>query len=342
MRNSTPAIFLSGKVAIDDGTVVTEPVGIQTVCRGLKRTVTHSDSHGSFSFQLASPDGTPVTESVGDAETVWSNNTVPRGSANDWWKDCELQAGLPGFSSTVIELSSQQSPSENIDIGRIVLHRIGLVQGFTISATSAMAPDEARKAYMKGLEDEKKSKWEAAHELFNKAVHIYSRYAIAWLELGRVQVQQNDPSGARQAFQHALEADPKFVSPYEELAQLAAHEKQWQEVVDTTEKLNALNPLLPRAWFLSAVANYNLGRLEGAEKSARQGLKLDEERRIPRIEYLLALILMDQNALAEAAEHFRAYLQLAPKADDADAARKQLAQITKPSAASVTPPADNK
>ena len=76
-----------------------------------------------------------------------------------------------------------------------------------------------------------------------------------------------------------------------------------------------------------------------AEKSVREGMKLDEEHRTPKMEYLLAVILVGKHELAEAAEHLRAYLQLAPKADDADAARRQLAQITKPSEASVTVPA---
>ena len=35
---------------------------------------------------------------------------------------------------------------ETTDIGRLVLHRMGQVEGLTISATSAMAPKDAQKA----------------------------------------------------------------------------------------------------------------------------------------------------------------------------------------------------
>ena len=44
--------FISGKVVLDDGTQLTESASIQTICRGHKQTVTHTDSHGGFSFEL--------------------------------------------------------------------------------------------------------------------------------------------------------------------------------------------------------------------------------------------------------------------------------------------------
>ena len=37
---------------LDDGTQLTESANIQTICRGRKQTVTHTDSHGGFSFEL--------------------------------------------------------------------------------------------------------------------------------------------------------------------------------------------------------------------------------------------------------------------------------------------------
>jgi len=42
--------FITGKVVLDDGSQLTEGATIQTICRGQKQTVTHSDSRGGFSF----------------------------------------------------------------------------------------------------------------------------------------------------------------------------------------------------------------------------------------------------------------------------------------------------
>lgn len=150
---------------------------------------------------------------------------------------------------------------------------------------------------------------------------------MAWTELGRVYLKKGDSASAKQSFQQSLEADPKFVNPYEELALMAAREKQWQEVADVSQKMISLNPLLPLAWYLNSAAAYNLQKTEEAEKGVRQGLRLDEEHRIPRMEYLLAVILMQKRDFPQAAEHLRGYLQFAPKAEDAESVRAQLAEI---------------
>lgn len=329
---SLPTVmFLTGKVVIDDGTPLTEQAGIQTICRGQKHTETHTDSHGSFSFQLGGQAPAVSADAIADADNS-SNSRQGRASQRDW-RDCEVQAVLAGFTSQTVELSSRMSSMEGIDLGRLVLHRLSDVKGFTVSVSSAAAPDKARKAYEKGVEQARKDKLEAAQDAFNTAVQVYPNYAVAWLELGRVNLRKHDVAAARTAFQRSLDADPKFVNPYEELAVMAAHDKQWQEVVDITGKLIALNPLLPQAWFLHAAGDYNLQKLDDAEKHAREGLKLDEEHRIPRLEYLLANILMQKQDYPQAAEHMRSYLQLSPRADEAEVARKQLADLEKQSAA---------
>src|ERR1039458_5636256 len=53
--SAASAIFVSGKVVVDDGTDLTEPAMIQTICRGRRHSETYSDTHGSFSFQFGAP-----------------------------------------------------------------------------------------------------------------------------------------------------------------------------------------------------------------------------------------------------------------------------------------------
>jgi tetratricopeptide (TPR) repeat protein len=143
-----------------------------------------------------------------------------------------------------------------------------------------------------------------------------------------VQVQKNDDAGARHSFDRALAADSAYVSPYRILAQMAAKEKQWPVVVEQTGKLLALNPVsFPDAWFLNAVAHLFLRDLDAAEKSARQGLKLDEQHHYPRFEYLLGMVLVDKHNYAEAADHMRRYIAISTAAPDIEAGKKELAQI---------------
>jgi len=323
--NNTGGVFLSGKVILDDGTPLTEPAAIQTICRGQKHTEAYTDSHGNFSFEVGRS-ANANSAGLADADTSWGNQSASRSRT---LQDCDLQAYLAGFISESMPLSTKLSLGESSDVGRLVLHRVGKVEGLTISATTAAAPGPARKAYEKGCKEEEKNHWDEAEQALAKAVEIYPKYAIAWFELGRVQQQKNNPDGARNSFQQSVAADPQYASPYRHLAQLAAMAKQWTEVVNITSKLLALNPVnFPDAWFLNALGNYFQQDLEKAEKSARQGIRVDDEHHAPKLELLLGVVLAQRQKYNEAADHLRQYLQLEPNGADSENARKQLDTVT--------------
>ena len=191
-------IFISGKVVLDDGTELTEPAVIQTICRGRRHSETYSDTHGSFSFRFGDPtQGSAAAISDASSSNV-NNNGMGTQSRQDL-QDCQIQAELAGFSSQPVELNTRIGLTSSIDVGRVPLHRLAHVEGTSISVTSALAPPAARKAFEKGLEQEKKNKWEDAQKSFEKAVQIYPRYATAWYQLGRLQLrnQLSGPSPAQ-------------------------------------------------------------------------------------------------------------------------------------------------
>jgi tetratricopeptide (TPR) repeat protein len=331
-------MFLSGKVVLDDGSLLTDSAAIQTICKGQKHTETHTDSHGNFSFQFT----TRLSSTSGMTDSDASDDMMNSRAQRDF-RECELQASLSGFTSEVVQLGSRLNTFESTDIGRVVLHRMNGAEGATISATSALAPSGAQKAFEKGRERERKQKWEDARKSFEKAVRIYPQYAEAWFELGRVQMQTSDPDGGRHSFEQALKADPKYVNPYRALAELAVLDKRWPEVVDLTGKILALNTVgFPDVWFRNALGNYYLQNFEAAEKSARQGLRLDREHQVPKMEYLLALVLIQKHQYQEATQHLQQYLPLATKSEDIDEAQARLAEIARLSTSASVPAAPEK
>jgi len=337
---TTPNLFLTGKVVPDDGTPLTDHATIQTICKGQIHTETYTDSHGGFTFEFRGQSTASNSTAAGvmDAETSLTNPTAMRGNQRDW-HDCELRASLPGFTSEVIELASKSLAFGNSDVGRIVLHRMGSVKGLTVSATTAAAPGNARKALEKAIEKERKNQADEAEKLLQKAVQIYPKYAIAWFELGHLQSVNNDFTSARQSFQQAIAADDKYVNPYQGLSQIAWKQKNWREVVDFTNKLLALNPVnFPDAWFSNSVASYFLHDLVTAEKSARAALRVDAAHRFPKAEYVLGVILMQSGNYPEATTHLRQYIALVKDPVDIEQAQKRLAEITQLSAQNAAPP----
>ena len=336
---------------MEDGTAPPDTATIQLVCRSSPRTIGRTDSKGGFSIDLnnraammtladASESPTPTFGGAGSARgastggisNTMATTTQNRGSSSAGDRDlmgCDLQAALPGFRSDVLHLSNRRS-LDDPNVGILILRRMANVEGTTISATSAMAPKDARKAVERGLNAIKKDKWEDAQKDFLRAVEIYPKYAAAWVDLGRIQERLNDPQGARQSFAKALEADGKLVTPYLALATLAAREKNWQEVSDDTDRVLRLNPVdFPQAYLLNSMSNFYLKKMDAAEKSAREGLDHDAEHRFPTMNEILGAVLVQKQDYAGAAEQFRNYLRYSPEGSDTSNAKKRLAELEK-------------
>jgi tetratricopeptide (TPR) repeat protein len=338
--NQVPTpLYLTGKVVLDDGTPPPDPVAVQLVCRTLPRTIAFTDHKGGFSADVHDRQSMGQFADASENDSGFGNEQLGnRGFGNNSERSmgmagdllgCDLQASLPGFRSDVLHLGVRRS-LDNPNVGTIFLHRLSNVDGLTISATSALAPKNASKALDKAREDEKKQKWQDAEKELNKAVTLYPKYAAAWYELGNVQLQQKDVAAARESYAKSLAADSKFVSPYLQLADLAGHEGKWQETADDTDRLLRLNPIdFPQAWLLNGIANFNLKKLDVAEKSAREGLNHDSLHHFPRLNLLLAVVLVQKQSYAESAENFKNYLQYAPHAADADQVRHQLDEVEK-------------
>ncbi len=343
-------IFLSGRVMLDDGTPPPEPIAIKRVCNAREHTETYTDSKGRFSFELGKEMGVMADASeqtigpgFGRQGQQDMGNMSPTqrpamaGGMERSLMGCELRAYLPGYTSNAVNLAFHRS-LDNPDVGTIILHRIAGVQGDTISATSAMAPKDARKAFEKAQAALKKNKVADAKKDLEKSVTIYPKYAAAWYELGRVRLSEGDTAGAKKAFEQSLAADSRYVRPYEHLAEMAAQDAKWEEVKADTDRLLSLDSVdYPGAWYLNAVSNFQSHKLDAAEKSAREGLKVDSTHRVPRLTYLLGVVLANQGKYEEAASAMKQYLALVPGASDGEKVRQQLAEVEKQLTAAKAP-----
>ncbi len=334
-RDARPA-YLYGRVLVD-GIPPSESAAIESACSGTFRTEGYTDNQGRFSLRLGerNDDVTPEA-SVGSSMGIpgASASGTGGGNANAGPRrldSCELRARLPGYESETIQLGMR--PSEQSDVGTIFLHRLGPADGLTVSMTSLAAPKDAQKALRKGREALAKGKREDARKSLEKATSIYPKYAVAWFELGKLQLVQNDPPAARTSFEAAIRADARFVPPYVALAVIEGTAKEWPQLEETTARAIALDPYgSPQMYFYNAVARYSQNDLEGAEKNAREAERLDKNREIAGVWRLLGSILADLRDFAGAAEQFRTYLALVPHAANAADIRARLDRVERLSA----------
>ncbi len=323
---------ITGKIVMDDGTVPSEPVSIERVCNGISRNEGYTDHSGNFNLQVGRELGVLQDASLSAADLSTQKSQEMGISERDLWI-CELRGSLAGTWSDIVPLAGHRY-GDNANIGTIVLHRLGKVEGTRVSVSSLKAPKDAKKALEQAQKAIAANKMPEAQASLQKAVEIYPDYAVAWVQLGAIYSMKQQTQDARKAYEKANSIDPNYLEPYFQLTVLAAQDQDWQKVAALTDKALALDAFeYPNAYFYNAMAYFNLHDMDRAEKSARIARRLDTRYRLPRIDYLLGLVLFQKQDFAGAAPQFQQFLNHAPDDPDAPNARAMLAQIEQRSAA---------
>ncbi len=332
-------VYIRGKVALDDGTTPAQLVTIERACNNQTFRETRTNSNGRFSLAIGadntssgtdasvagvSPDVRDVGQYVGREKL----QMLMLGSARHVdLTGCELRAVMPGYRSDVITLG-RRTAYDKPDIGVIVLHRLENVEGAAVSVTTLAAPKKAKKAYEKALKEllgTKPNPKRAAKDL-EKAVHEYPQFAAAWALLGETRLTMGDDAGARQALQNAIAADAKYLKPYAPLVKLAMKSNDWQRVAQLSDDVLRLNPHHKEIRYYRAVANFQRGNMEAAEKSALAIESGEGAQSFPLAHHLLGMIHARQGDFPSAAGDFRTFLKAQPDSPIAPEVRKQLAE----------------
>jgi tetratricopeptide (TPR) repeat protein len=215
-----------------------------------------------------------------------------------------------------------------IQVGTIRLTRIAGVSGSSVSVTSLLVPDKARKEFEKGQKDAQNKNYKTAAEHLEKAVAEYDKYAAAWSLLGVVYLSNQELEKSRQSFEKSIAADPKYVPPYINLANLALQDGKNENAIQEAGQVLDLDPGNHLANLIQAMGNFNLRRLDAAEKSALAAEK-DSNGGLPEVHALLADIYLQKADASDAAIEMRAYLREAPTGEYAARITQQLERTGK-------------
>jgi len=327
-------VYLTGDVKLEGGSKPEDPVRIQRVCKGSVEAETWTDSKGSFSFKVSAGGTDTSTADAAqppardpDLARPIGNSTYYQNPVTTALRDCVVQAILAGFWSDHVTISVKNT-LDDTRLGTIILHPAVHGDAFTVSATTLEAPPKARKAYDKGAAAMREQKWDAAASEFGKAVELYPKFAAAWFDLGIVREQQKDFTGTAAAWKEAIKSDAKYVKPYEALVGFSERQQNWTDLEKYSKGWIDLAPEdFPVAYLYNALANARLNKAKEAEAAARKGLSLDKDHKVPRLDYVLGLLLMQKQDFPGAAKCLRTYLELAPNAKDAPAVRQELTRI---------------
>lgn len=305
---------LLGKVVIEGELLPWNPILVTVSCSDKTMYTTQTDPKGEF---VIAPRKIP-----GEL----SQQPDQQREMQVHFEGCAVQAFLTGFRSTE-KVISIKDLRDDPDIGTITLSRDSQARATAISTTGQDAPAAAAKLWSRAGADMLTQKPDKARQKLEKAVKIYPQFADAWYELGNMEVLSS-PGDARACFEKAMAADPKFAPPLEQLAFVAVLQEDWQGALGATRRYLQLNPDgTPRVWYFQALANYQVGRIDAAESSARRLMAEDPLHNIRNGEQLLAAILARKADYAGALAHLRNCLTYIPEGPDAKLLKSQIAQL---------------
>jgi tetratricopeptide (TPR) repeat protein len=243
---------------------------------------------------------------------------------------CVLRASLSGYFSNTIDLSGRRA-IDDPNLPLLVLRSRATETTFGGEAGVGV-PRSANRAWGRAGKAVQGKDWAEAERQLRIALEAAPGFSHAWHMLGVVCQNRAKQPEARAAYRRAIEAGPNAPGPYVLLAPLDIEAKDWPAAIRTADSLLKLDKKrrYPEAYMYKAIAQYHLGEVDAAEASARQATLLDTRHRLPRAEYILGVILARRRDYTGAAAHMRRYLELEPKAADAEAVRAHIAGLGTP------------
>lgn len=335
-RTARP-IVISGNVVLASGEVPAEPIAIKRVCGPQSYLEGYTDQKGKFGFQV----GGNTAFAMSDASIGSAAPGMPQGSASGVFSGSESEVGLgvdltgctliadaPGYRSSSIFLS-RRSSFDRPDVGAITLTPHGGAPDISVSATSLAAPKKAKAAFEKAIKELNKGAEadprRAIGEL-EKAVSEYPAYAAAWTIMGETKQRMGDQAGAAEAFGRAVDADPRYLRPYEPLVLMAVERQDWARTVELTSIGLGLDQSNVKLQWLNAVGQFELGNHDEA-LSGLGKVEADEAgaKQYPQTHHIKGLIYSQRGQYAEAVRELEQFLGAAPEGPAAEAIRGQIA-----------------
>jgi Tfp pilus assembly protein PilF len=337
-------MFLQGRVATSDSTPIPHDVIVERICNNEVRQQSYAAPTGDFTMQLGTQSrGFLDASAEPDSQSRETGRDMAMGIPRSELRNCELRASTSGFHSSIVNLVDLDTFGDRVDVGVIVVQRTAKMKGASLSALPYQAPKNAQRAYEKGLEAVRKTNLPSAQKYFESAVGIYPRYTIAWFQLGNVLQKEKQKEAARNAFTHATAIDNRYLPPYLSLASIAFEEGNWPLLLTLSNHILNLDPLnqakvtgfiadldtfnCADAYFYNAAANFQLNKIEEAQKSALKAEQIALPARFPQVHLLLGEIFARKNDYATAISELNTYLELAPNTSNADQVRAHLAKL---------------
>lgn len=314
--------FLSGLVAAQQTTTMS--AGSSAGLTTISVRVTYQQNHqpaAGMRVELVSPFGGVADMRTTDGNGAATFDAVASGRY-------EVRVSGPDIETTTgdpLETGGSQG-------GPYVTENIQVKMAATSSnragqALAPVIPDAAKQEFKLGSKEMDKKHWEEARDHFQKAVVAFPKYAEAFNNLAVVDIQLKDGKGAVEAFRAATNIDPTLQQANLYLGQFYYENTQYKQAEPYL--LRAASDQPKSAQLLTALANVELqnGEPDLALATGRKVPTLPNHKQFAISHLIVAQALTGKGQDSEIAKEYEEYLKEAPDSPLAPRVKDALAKL---------------
>ncbi|MEP7149025.1 MAG: tetratricopeptide repeat protein [Acidobacteriota bacterium] len=190
-------------------------------------------------------------------------------------------------------------------------------------------PKPALDKFKKGVEKMEKNDAKGALLLFDEAIAAYPDFAVAYHQKGTAYLKENDLDKALEAFVKAVSLKPDYIEAKYSFGYTQYLKKNYVVAAAVFEDVLKQEPDMPEASMYLGISLYNLKDVDAAEAGLKKAVSAKGGEKLALAHLYLGQIYAQKKKNAAAVTELEKYLELLPKAPNADRIKSAIADLKK-------------
>lgn len=301
------------------------------------------DSEGRYSIQgrVLLPDGRgaqnvkvtvenadqPTQTYTTNADGVFQTGTVRAGN----FTLIATAAGLP--SEREFLTIDRDAPAGRTVNVTIFLRVEGQKKGDFFSSNPLFkdVPKPALDKFKKGVEKMEKNDAKGSIVLFDEAITAYPNFAVAYHQKGSAYLRENDLDKALEAFVKAISIKPDYVEAKYSVGYTQYLKKNYEVAAAVFDDVLKQQSDMAEANMYLGISLFNLKNVDAAEAGLKKAVSAKGGEKLALAHLYLGQIYAQKKKNADAVTELEKYLELLPKAPNAERIRTAIADLKKQS-----------
>jgi Tfp pilus assembly protein PilF len=188
---------------------------------------------------------------------------------------------------------------------------------------------EALEKFKKGMEKLGKNDYKGSLSLFDEAIGLYPQFAPAYYEKGVAYIKLAEYDKAIASFVKAIEIKPDYTEAKYSIGYTHYLLKNYEVAAAVFGDILQTKKDMPEVFMYLGICLVHMNRIDHAETALKMAIATKGGENLALAHRSLAGVYIQKKKNAEAAAELEKYLELVPKAPDADKLKQTISELKK-------------